>query len=86
MSKRDLIIDELDDGAVILEGEEFDEGIIGVTIDGRVVYDYDLLVEMLCSRDGMEPEEAAEFIDYNTIRALPYMGDMAPVIITRLEE
>ena len=40
MSKRDLIIDELDDGAVILEGEEFDEGIIGVTIDGRVVYDY----------------------------------------------
>lgn len=31
--------------------------------------------------DGMNYEDAIEFINYNTIRALPFMGDMAPLII-----
>lgn len=81
MKIRDLIIDELEEGAIILEGEEFDGGIIGVSIDGRLVYDYDLMVESLSEADGMTPEEAAEYIDYNTIRSLPYMGELAPIII-----
>ena len=25
--------------------------------------------------------EAIEFIEYNTLRALPYFGDMAPIIM-----
>lgn len=81
MKIRDLIIDELEEGAIILEGEEFDGGIVGVSIDGRLVYDYDLMVESLSEADGMTPEEAAEYIDYNTIRSLPYMGELAPIII-----
>lgn len=82
---RDLL-DDLVPGAVILEGPEFDAGIVGTTTDGRIVYDYDLLVEALAEVDDMTLEEAAEFIDYNTIRALPYMGELAPVILNRLEE
>lgn len=38
------------------------------------------MAEYLVEEDGMTPEEAYEFIDYNTIRALPYMGDMRPEI------
>ena len=29
----------------------------------------------------MSYEEASEFIDYNTVRACPYMGDRAPIHI-----
>ena len=38
------------------------------------------MVEHLMEEDEMEEEEAIEFIDYNTIRALPYMGDNVPII------
>ena len=86
MKIRDLIIDELEEGAIILEGEEFDGGIIGVSIDGRLVYDYDLMVESLSEANGMTQEEATEYIDYNTIRALPYMGELAPIIIRSINE
>jgi hypothetical protein len=30
-------------------------------------------------------EEAIEWIDYNTIRALPYMGEKAPIIMYPIE-
>ena len=29
-------------------------------------------------------EEVAEWIDYNTLRALPYMGEDAPLILYKL--
>lgn len=48
---------------------------------GRVIYDYEKMVEFLMETDGMTYEDAAEFIDYNTIRAIPYMGTFAPIIL-----
>ena len=35
--------------------------------------------------EGWDEIDAVEWIDYNTIRALPYMGENAPMIIHRLE-
>ena len=35
-------------------------------------------------KDGMDREEAMEFIDFNTVRALPYMGEKPPVIMSEL--
>lgn len=29
----------------------------------------------------MTEEEAVEFIDYNTFRAMPYMGEKAPIVV-----
>lgn len=43
------------------------------------VYDYDKIVDLLVERDGMEREEAIEFIDYN-IDGL-YAGEQTPVIV-----
>ena len=60
---------------------DYDAALIGVTTDGQAVYDYDRMVGCLMDEDGMEELEAMEFIDYNTIRALPYAGSSAPVII-----
>ena len=35
---------------------------------------------------GMEMMEAVEFIEYNAVRALPYAGEGAPIIITMLKD
>ena len=70
----------LDDDMVVFSEPEYDDAIIGTTHDGRVVYDYDLMVGVLMERDGMTWEEAAEFIDYNTIRSLPYV-ERSPVVM-----
>lgn len=66
---------------VIFENYSYDDALIGVTEDGRAVYDFDRMVRWLVETEAFTPEEAIEWIEYNTIRALPYMGDDAPIII-----
>ena len=68
--------------ASIFVNPDFNDAIIGVTTDDRAVYDYDLMVESLAKKDNISLDEAQEFIDYNTVRALPYMSN-APVIIMK---
>ena len=70
--------------ATIFENPSCTEAIIGVTSDDRVVYDYDLMVECLMKEDNLSWEDADEFIQYNTIRALPYIPK-APVIMHNKE-
>ena len=75
----------LPEGAIILDNSAFDNSIIGVTLDGRLIYDYDKMIEEIIEDDGMSFDEAMEWIDYNTIRALPYAGSGAPIIIQRVD-
>lgn len=70
--------------ANIFVNPDYNNAIIGVTTDDRVVYDYYSMIDSLSSKDDISWEEAQEFIDYNTVRALPYM-DRAPVIVIRKE-
>ena len=82
----DMVADEdLLDQMIVLEGDELADGAIGVTHDGHIVYSYERLVESLTKAYGSETE-AIEWIDYNTIRSLPYMGKdgLAPVIMYEL--
>ncbi len=69
------------DDAVYLTEECYDEALAGITCDGRAVYDYEAMVECLMKCDGITYEEAADYIDFNVIRSLPYMGEKAPVIM-----
>lgn len=64
-----------------LENPTFDNSIVGLTEDGRLVYSYGKMVKELSKDDKISTTEAMEFIDYNTLRALPYYGDRAPIII-----
>ena len=80
---RDALCDMGHEEAVIFDGPDYDEAIIGVTDEGLVVYDYDKMVQILVERDGMEEMEAIEWIEYNTIRALPYVEN-APIVMNRL--
>lgn len=79
------LVDNGYEDITILSNYSYDTALIGVTEDGRAVYDYDLMVEWLMETEGWDEIEAVEWVDYNTIRALPYMGESAPVIVHRLE-
>ena len=70
--------------AVVFDSPSYDEAIIGVTDEGRVVYDYNKMVHSLRIQDGMTEEEAIEFLEYNTIRACAYVEN-APIIMHPIE-
>jgi transcriptional regulator with XRE-family HTH domain len=70
---------------VVLENPDYLSAIVGVSDDGRLIYDYEKMAEHLMATDGMDYEEACEFIDVNTIGAMPYMGEKRPVIMNRID-
>lgn len=73
------------DDVTYLTNYSYDDALIGVSEDGRVIYDFDKMVEWLMKKEGWTDIEAIEWIETNTIRALPYMGADAPIIMYSLE-
>ena len=67
---------------LVFENPDYDSAIVGITDDNRVVYDYERMAQSLMDEDGMTYEEAIEFIDYNTMRALPYWYSRSPIVVT----
>ncbi len=65
----------------VFSNRSFNNSIIGISYDGRVIYDFDLMIEDLMEEESIDFEDALEFIEYNTLRALPDMGDNAPIIL-----
>ena len=68
---------------VVFENPSYLKAIIGISDDGALCYSYNKMVQCLMEEDKMEQEEAMEFIDYNTIRALPYTSSMGvrPIVV-----
>lgn len=64
-----------------LVNESYDDALIGVSEDGRAIYDYNKMIDWLVDKYGWTDEEAVEWIEYNTIRALPYFGEGTPIIM-----
>lgn len=80
---------------IVLDPVELDGAILGSTLNDAgeriLVYEYEKLIEIYAGLDGDPNDEerfigAQEWVDFNSIRALPYMGPRAPLIVTRLEE
>lgn len=68
--------------ALRFDNPSFDNSIIAVDYYGRLIYDYDLMVEELMKNDNISGEEAIDFISYNTLRSLDYQSDiMKPIVI-----
>ena len=81
---RDIILDDEElNNIIILEGDEFAGGAVGISQDNHVIYDCEKLIESLMSYNNWTFEEAIEWINYNTLRALPYMKNNGkePIII-----
>lgn len=66
---------------ICLKNYSYDDALVGVSEDGRAVYDYEKMVKWLMKTQDFSETDAIEWIDYNTIRALPYMGEKAPIIM-----
>ena len=70
-----ILLEKGYEGTMFLTGFSYDDALVGVTTDRRAVYDYDRMVEWLINEEGFEDDvEAMEWIDYNTLRAVPYFG------------
>ena len=71
-----------DDEPNLMFADGFDEAIAGVVWDGertRVVYDTELILELLMGRSEMTYEEAVEYFDFNI--AGSYMGEYTPLYL-----
>ena len=63
---------EIDDKAIQLDG--CDSAILGITDEGVLCYSYELLIDVFVSRDGMQPDEALEWVEFNVLRLQGHGG------------
>jgi hypothetical protein len=80
------IRNKLPTDAIVFDNLAYDNSIIGLTIDGRVIYNFELMVEELMNDEVWSEIEAIEWIECNTIRALPYAGKKGPMIVYTEQE
>ena len=74
-------LQEMGETPLLMNG--FDEACIGYSQRMNepllAVYSYEKMVEVLMTRDGMDDEEAMEYIDFNCVGA--HMGETTPIIV-----
>lgn len=85
MEIREWLQDNGYEDITLFDNYDYDTAFIGVSDDGRAVYDFDLMVDYLITKEGWTAEEAIEWIEYNTLRALPYFPD-APIVIYKYDK
>lgn len=78
--------EEVLENVSMFENPAFINAIVGVDQHHKkIVYDYNKMVECLMEEDEMTEEEAVEFIDYNTLRTVPYMENPPIIAMPVLE-
>ena len=82
----ELLLSNGYEGIKYLSNYSYDDALVGVTADGRTVYDFNKMIEWLMREEDCTYEEAVEWVEYNTIRAIPYMGDDGPIVFYPLED
>lgn len=73
------------DDVLFIDEEALVDSLVGISQDGRAVYDYYSIAHDLMRFYSMSLEDAMAHIDCNIIRSLPYYGSKAPVIIDLME-
>lgn len=85
--RRDLLNELGLEESIVFENPHYDSAIIGYDAnDNRIIYDFEKMAEHLMKVDGMEYDEAVEFIEYNTIRSIPYASGNAPIVSHSIED
>lgn len=84
MSNREILADLGYDETIVFDSPDYDSALIGVTVNGQAVYDFDAMCQHHMDTDGMTAEEAEEFIWFNAIGSLPSLGDSAPIVVILL--
>tara|TARA_R100000908_G_C3707171_1_gene115247 strand:+ start:566 stop:823 length:258 start_codon:yes stop_codon:yes gene_type:complete len=82
MDRKDIEEIYGEDEPYLLFADGFDEAIIGTVYDGgrtRVVYDMEIILEVLMNRDEMTYEDAVDYFEFNV--AGSYMGEYTPLYL-----
>ena len=80
MSVTNRLLDAEYEDAPHFINPDYEDALVGVTEDGRVVYDFNKMVEYLMNKEGWSDIEAIDWIEYNVIKSIPYMGKNSPII------
>ena len=86
MKPKDILLEAGFEDFLQFDNYSYENAIVGITTDNRLVYSFSKMVEELMSAENFTYEEAIEWIEYNTIRSLPYYGPQAPIIMYDLED
>lgn len=70
----------MEDDIVVFDNPSFDNSIIGITFDDRVIYSYEKMIMELVEDDLIDPCAAEDLIQHKILSKIPYMKDKAPVI------
>jgi len=62
-----------------LSWDGFEDAILGVDTNGRLVYDIDKMAQICVERDKMDIDEAMEYLEFNYFCA--YIGELTPLHI-----
>ena len=64
----------------ILKADGFDRAVLGIDPESmRLVYDRNLMFDILVTDEGMEPDDAIEHLDFNVYGA--YVGEKTPIYV-----
>jgi hypothetical protein len=70
----------------ILLADGFEDAFVGLAQQFNkcfAVYDHDKCIKILIERDGMTPEEAEEYFEFNVTGC--YVGELTPCFLTRMK-
>lgn len=68
------------ENTIFFENPSFVKAITGITDSEQLIYDYELMIAAAMEEENWEADEAIEWIEYNTIRSIPYMGQHHPIV------
>ena len=73
-------------GEDLLFADGFDGAIIGIADghdSGRVIYDYEKMIEVFMEREDAPYSEAVEWVDFYKVGS--YVGEQTPIYLRRIE-
>jgi len=77
MNTLEKIIEQIGSGDELLLADGFDDAVIGIDWNFRVIYSFELALRILMNRDGMSRIDAIEFMEFNVLCA--HVGDKTPL-------
>ena len=76
---------EYHDDVLIFTNFEYDDALIGVTMDNRAVYSFNKMIDCIIKEEGLSDIEAIERIEYDIAESLVDLGGKAPIIMYSVE-
>jgi len=77
--RKEMLFEAYPDEVFVL-ADGYEEAIVGIdTRTHQVIYNLEKVVSITMKRDGMDDEEAREFLEFNTFCA--YVGEKTPIFM-----